>query len=216
MGWFAYLSIIILPISIALLVCITFIFNLPAFILSLLITIIILGFIITNYVWIKINKEYIKGIPDDYKIDEKKEFFGIVITTSNLAENKYFFIYASGIILLIDYFKRKKQPFKIIKERDEKKPFNKKKFHDLVNNPKCTRLYILGHGRRYGLKISDNELFYYFLLSGAPDKQKVVQLHCNHENYRSLSELLNAEPDLKQNNERLPWQNIRYFLKITK
>jgi hypothetical protein len=202
---------IISPIDIGLIISLGFSFLAYVFIVFFIISICIL--FLLCYIWIRLNKDYLKNAPNEYNIKGENKYVGIVATTSNLPRENYFFVYCSGIILLIEHLKSKQQPFKLLNEHDEGKKFDKQKFRDMVNDPNCTELYILGHGRRCGLRISENELYHYFLLAGAPKKDKVIQLHCNHKGYRSLTELLHAQADFKQDSLRFPWQNIYYFLR---
>ena len=135
---------------------------------------------------------------------------------SDLPDNKLIFIYGSGLMLFLEYLIQNNMPFKLQKENKRENKFNKNKFRELVKDKNCTELYILGHGRRHTLKISDKEFLYYLFYANAPQKKKVIQLHCNLGNYVSLSELLKADRGFKEKGSRWLTQNVIYFLKKSK
>lgn len=164
--------------------------------------------------WYKANKIYLRNAPKEYLIEKDKKYIGVFVTTTNLNEEKYDFVYGSGVILFIEYLIKKKQPFRLITD------VNEKNFSELVKDTNCENLYIVGHGRRYGLIIgkSKDEMIYYKQFKDAGKKRKVVQLHCNHCRFydkhygeKSLTEYLDAELDFKQNKMRYHWNNIKYF-----
>jgi len=85
----------------------------------------------------------------------------------------------------------------------------------MVYDSNCRELYISGHGRKHRLQISKKQNLYYFLYPCAPKKDKVIQLHCNHEGGKSLADVLDAKEDFLTNKTRTSSQNIRYFLDKT-
>ena len=180
---------------------------------------------ILNQAWKLANRLSILNAQSEYNIKEGEPYIGIVITNSNLQKKKYRFVYSSGIILLIEHFILRKIPFKLIKENNEDDPFDIERFSYFVNDPKCSSLYILGQGRRYGLLIGKEkkDILYYDQFSKAKPKKLVVQLHCNHikifnrhKNKSSLTDLLHAKSDFKQKSKRLDIDNIYYFLEKIK
>ena len=110
-----------------------------------------------SYIWRVANKLYLKNAPKEYEIEEGKGYIGIVVTTTNLSEKEYDFIYRSGILLFIEHLKRKKIPFKLLTD------VNEKNFAGMVKDPNCKDLYILGHGARYGLRLREGKdgILYY-------------------------------------------------------
>jgi len=183
--------------------------------LLLLVDVIILITIVNYFcIWYLINYIYLKKQPkfEEYKI--KGDYVGIVVTTNNLQFWKYFAIYTGGLILLIEYFKNKNIPYKLLTNFSS--PFDTKKFKELIFDINCKELYISGHGRKHRLQISKKENLYYFLFSSAPKKDKIVQLHCNHGGGKSLADFLNAKEDFLTDSMRTSTQNLKYFLNITK
>jgi len=157
--------------------------------------------------WFFINYLYLQIAPEEFKIKDK--YVGVVVTTTNLARYKYLFIYGSGIFLLIEYLKRKNQPFKLLKK------FDKKKFDDMIYDENCRGLYILGHGSRHGLSISKDEMLYYCEYANAPKKAKkvfIIQLHCNHLKGKPLAEYLDACTDFSMETIRTIEDNKNYFI----
>ena len=161
------------------------------------------------YAWRKANELYLKNAPSEYKIEDGGKYIGIVAITTNLSEKKYHIVYDSGPMLFIEYLKEMKKPFELITD------VNKENFSELVNDPNCNELYILGHGRRYGLLITKDKknLLKYSEFEGSPKKDKVIQLHCNHKKGKSLTEYLDAESDFKERGKRSNWKNMNYFLR---
>jgi len=80
----------------------------------------------------------------------------------------------------------------------------------MVYNKKCRGLYILGHGRRHGLLISEDEMLYYCEYTDAPKKDFVIQLHCNHMKGKSLSDYLHAKEDFPTDKMRVVNENREY------
>lgn len=153
--------------------------------------------------WFFVNYFYLKIAPEEFKTKDK--YVGVVVTSTNLPVYKYIFIYASGIFLLIEYLKRKNQPFKLLKK------FDKKKFSDMIYDVNCTGLYILGHGSRHGLRVSEDEMIYYCEFANAPKKEFVIQLHCNHLRGKSLVEYLDAHSDFSMDATRTVNDNQNYL-----
>lgn len=182
-------------------------------ILSIIILIILIYFLNYFCIWYLINYLYLKREPvfHEYKIESN--YIGIVVTTSNLQFWKFLAIFTGGMILLIKYFKEKNLHYKLLTNFDG--PFNTKKFREMVYDRNCRELYISGHGRKHRLQISKKQNLYYFLHSCAPKKDKVIQLHCNHGDGKSLADVLDAKEDFLTNKMRNSSQNIRYFLDKT-
>ena len=153
--------------------------------------------------WLFVNYFYLKIVPEEFRITER--YVGVVITTTNLTVYRYIFVYASGIFLLIEYLKRKNQPFKLLRK------FDKKKFSDMIYDKNCKGLYILGHGTRHGLRVSKDEMVYYCEFANAPKKEFIIQLHCNHLRGKSLVEYLDAQSDFSMETTRTVNDNQNYF-----
>jgi len=202
---FYFISLVFLPILIVILSVL--ISNGILYIFAVLI-IVWVGLAITPFFSLFINIRYLKNVQSEYKT--KKEYIGIVITTDKLRFSRYFFVYFSDIMLLIEYMKRTNQPFKLLKK------FDKKKFDDMVYDKNCAGLYILGHGRRHGLLISEDEILYYCEYVNAPKKDFVVQLHCNHMKGKSLGDYLCAKEDFLTDKMRTVSENREYVHKKLK
>lgn len=201
------LLLIFLPIFISLLIMI---YYSTAFLISngilyvIMISLLVLsGLSTTIFFSLFANIRYIKNTTSDYNI--KNEYVGIIITTSNLKLHRYFFIYFSDIMLLIELLKRKNQSFKLLTK------FDVQKFNDMVYDKKCRGLYILGHGRRHGLLISEDEILYYCEYRDAPKKDFVVQMHCNHMKGKSLADYLYAKEDFPTDKIRMVEENRTYI-----
>jgi len=158
--------------------------------------------------WLFINYRYLKIAPEEFRI--KDNYVGVVITSTNLELHQYRFIYGSGILLLIEYLKRKNQPFKLLKN------FDKAKFKEMIDDKKCNGMYILGHGLRHGLRISKDEVCFYCEFKDAPKKDFIIQLHCNHLKGKSLADFLHAKEDFPTDKKRYDIENRKYFLEKLK
>lgn len=97
-------------------------------------------------------------------------------------------VYGLNIPKLIKHFKKKEWPYKIYFKVD------KEKFKQIVNNPKATHLYIVGHGQRHGVKVSHKEIIYYCDFADSSKKDFIAQLHCNHYGGKSLVEYISKNP----------------------
>jgi len=148
------------------------------------------------------NIRYLKNAPSEYLV--KKEYIGMIVTTNKLRLDRYLFIYFSDIMMLIECLKRKNQPFKLLTK------FDKKRFRNMIYDKNCKGLYILGHGRRHGILISEDEMLYYCEYKDAPKKDFVVQLHCNHMKGKSLGDYLCAKESFPTNKMRMVHENREY------
>lgn len=189
-------------------------FKLPEIIVVFLFVLFMLSFIyniifeIIYRFWKHLNKKYLKNIQDNY--EPGMNYVGAVIPTSNLKWWHYGFNYGSGIMLLIESFKNRSIPFKVL--TDFNRVFDKKAFKEMVFDPYCSELYVLGHGVRHGLEISKKEILFYCEFIDAPRKKKVVQLHCNHKGGKTLVKYLDADTDFETKEKRHVAENISYCL----
>jgi hypothetical protein len=96
-----------------------------------------------------------------------------------------------GIVLLIEAFKNRNQPFKIYFCK------SKTQFFDIINNPKTTRLWIFSHGDRGGVSCADGYFLYSDLVNQlkpeAKQKEAIYQFHCNPGYKLSLVQLLSVK-----------------------
>jgi hypothetical protein len=167
---------------------------------------IIIIYVHTYGYWADINKFYLEYIPKEINYMKGSEYIGVVIANLNLRFDRYFHIYNTGIILLIERLRNQGVPIRIINNADEKR------FKVLVDDRYCTELYIIGHGRRNALKIHKNKFIEYEDFKDAPRKRRVEQLHCCDKGGRSLAEILGAEEKFKSYNERNCEETINYLL----
>lgn len=156
--------------------------------------------------WSDVNKYYLKHIPKEINYKEGSEYAGVVIANKNLRFDKYFHVYNTGIILLIEHLRNRGIPIKILNNADEDG------FKALVNDKSCIELYIIGHGRRNALKIHKDKFIEYEQFKDAPRKRRVEQFHCCHKGGRSLAEVLGAEEKFKSDEIRYCEETINYLL----
>lgn len=233
--WFVFFIILFKDLLLSL-----FTVYLIVFILTLM-TLFIFVFMIFLYsyfntilrAWERTNELYLINSEKEYFPKENEKYIGIVITNSGLPKRMferirgpyYRFIFRSEPMLLIEHFKKRKKHVRILKEDNPENPFNISALDEMIYDPNCYEMYILGHGTRYGLYIGKNkgENIYYDKYRGASKKDKVVQLHCNHiklfdknKKRPSLTQVLNANTDIKQKGKRLFTKNVDYFLKLDK
>lgn len=166
-------------------------------------------------VFIHLNRLGIENAPGVYKIQNGHKYTGIVIYHKNYKDKKALFSYISAPMLFIEYLKKESRPFKLVVDPDYKE------FEELISDPYCNELYIMGHGRLYRLKTGPNkeDTIWYRDFLGYPDKDKVVQLHCNHRDWfiknrdlKSLTEILHARTDFKQKGMTDNITIMNYFL----
>jgi hypothetical protein len=146
-----------------------------------------------NYLYIKKTDTEISG----------KKYVAVVLTNDKS-------IYFSGVMFLIMYLKKNKIPYKLMKE------FDIKKFQEFIYDTNCYGLYVLGHGVRHGLKISNNEILYYCNFKDAPIKEFVVQLHCNEYGGESLADIiaLNKDKSYVPDGFQSCYANLVYFTNL--
>jgi hypothetical protein len=153
-----------------------------------------------------VNKYYLEHIPKEINYKKGSEYAGVVIANKNLRSYKYFHIYNTGIILLVEHLRNRGIPIKIVNNADEER------FKALVYDKSCTELYIIGHGRRNALKIHKDKFIEYEDFKDAPRKKRVEQFHCCHKGGRSLAEVLGAEEKFKRYEIRYCEETINYLL----
>jgi hypothetical protein len=132
-----------------------------------------------------------------------------VVFTNKTFRDKWF-IYCSGVILLLKYLEKTGTPYILMKE------FDIQKFREIIYDENCYGLYIIGHGMRHGLKISKEEMLYYCSFRDAPKKEFVVQLHCNHLGGESLADIIakDKEKSYVSGGLRHVIPNTLYFLEL--
>lgn len=140
-------------------------------------------FTISRLLWLISNWHYLRKNPE---FNANKKHIAIVLANS-YGWGK-FLIYILDIPELIEYFKKKKWAYKIYFE------INKQKLYEIINNPKTTIVYLIGHGERHGIKINPEENVHYCEFANSPKKKFVAQLHCNNRGGRSLAEYIAINP----------------------
>lgn len=170
------------------------------------ITIILFIYFILCGDWAKINRHYLENISTEINIKDNKKYVGVIIASGNLRFWKYPSIYNGGLLLLIEYLRNQNKSIKIIKNSTTEQ------FNKLVYDKNCNELYIIGHGRKYGLKISKKEFVNYNQFKGAPRKDLVVQLTCQHKAGESLAEILHAKEEFIMNRTINTYDTINYLL----
>jgi hypothetical protein len=176
------------------------------FMAVILFAIFIIFYVHIHGYWSDANNYYLEHIEKEINYKKGHEYAGIIIANKNLRFYKYFYIYNTGIILLVEHLKNRGMPIKILNNADEEH------FKDFVYDKSCTELYIIGHGRRNALRIHKNIFVEYEDFKDAPRKKRVEQFHCCHKGGRSLAEVLGAEEKFKSNKKRYCEETINYLL----
>ncbi|MCZ7393521.1 MAG: hypothetical protein ABOK23_02880 [Candidatus Methanoperedens sp.] len=158
----------------------------------------LLSFWMANYLYTKKIDDEING----------EEYVAVVLT--NKSFNDKIFIYFCGVMFLLMYLKKNKISYKVMKE------FDIEKFKGFIYDPNCYGLYIIGHGIRHGLRISNNEILYYCSFKDAPKKEFVQQLHCNQYGGESLADIIasNKEKSFAPDGFRSVYANLSYFIHL--
>jgi hypothetical protein len=157
--------------------------------------------------FLKIQKGWNSAVENpEYKSYDDHD--AIIVIGYSPFSREYFSI--SGLDLLIPFFIENKIKYRVYCCE------NYETFFNIVNNPKTTTLWILGHGRRGGVRISDS-IFSYFdlfekLSKGARNKKYVYQFYCNSGCEKSLSEYV-AQGRGFANFKKLTPYAIRGYLK---
>jgi len=120
--------------------------------------------------------------------------------------------YKEDIPKLIKYFKKNGWAYKIYFKAD------KKELREVVNDPKATIIYLLGHGERHGIKVNKNEVVYYCEFEKSPKKKFIAQMHCNHYGGKSLAEYVseNSIKSFVTNKKLNGWQLNNFIDKVVK
>ncbi len=165
--------------------------------LIFVVLLLLLLFLMANYLYIKETVDSTGG----------EKYVAVVLTNKSFND---LLIYLSGIMFLTMYLKKNKIPYKLMKE------FDIKKFQEFIYDTNCYGLYVLGHGVRHGLKISNNEILYYCNFKDAPKKEFVVQLHCNEYGGESLADIiaLNKDKSYVPDGFRSCYANLVYFINL--
>lgn len=162
-----------------------------------------------------LNKVGIEKATKEYNLIKGKRYIGIVIYLNNYIEKKALVTYLSAPMLLIESLQKEDKSYKLVIDPDYKK------FDELVKDPNCFELYILGHGRLYRLNIGPDkkDTIWYRDFIGYPPKEKVVQLHCNHRDWfiknrklQSLTDILHANTDFHQKGMSTNLKMLDYLL----
>jgi len=117
------------------------------------------------------------------ELDPEKNHIAIILCNGYMPER--ILAYKEDIPKLIKYFKKRNWPYKVYFGVN-----TKTKLVKIINNPKTTIIYLLGHGIRHGIRINQKEIVYYCEFLKSPRKKFIAQLHCNHMGGRSLVEYI--------------------------
>jgi hypothetical protein len=137
----------------------------------------VLFLFIRNWLYVKNNSEY----------KSSKKHIAIVLANNYLPEK--ILSYALDVPKLIKYFKEKHWPYKVYSGID------KNELKRIINNPNAAILYLIGHGRRHGIRVSRNEAVDYCEFHNAPRKKFIAQCHCNQWGGKSLAECMSKRPE---------------------
>jgi hypothetical protein len=167
-------------------------------------------FVIPLLFWSFFNSLYIEKNSISKNFDKNKKYIAVVITTSYISKYNFFKlipIHANGLFFLIKHMEKKKVAYKIFNRADIAT------FKDIIYDNNCYGMYILGHGMRYGLIISKNEIINYQNFANAPKKEFIVQLHCNHGYGKSLVDYLatDKKKSYAGNTTRNTFDDLFYF-----
>jgi hypothetical protein len=120
---------------------------------------------------------------------------------------EYFSI--SGLDLILQFFIEKKINYRVYSCD------NLGNFVKIINNPRASSLWILGHGCRGGIRINDEVVNYSDIVvqlsEDAKNKKYVYQLHCNSGDEPSLSDLISKGRGFANYQRQFPY-TIRGYL----
>lgn len=142
------------------------------FIMNYIFTPIFSLLVLPTYWYLKKNSEF----------NSQNEHIAIVLANNYMPER--ILVYRQNLKKLVKYFKKNNWPYKVY--------FNitLKGLSSVINNPKATIVYIIGHGNRHGVKISNKETAYYCEFQNSPKKKFIALLHCTHNTGKSLVEYI--------------------------
>jgi len=116
----------------------------------------------------------------EFNVNKK---YSAIILASNYWPEKIS-VYSIDIPKLLKTLKLKKESYKVYEF------VSAKEFKKIINNPKVSNVYILGHGQRHGVKLGKNECIYYCEFKNAKKKEAIFQFHCNHYGGKSLADYI--------------------------
>jgi len=140
-------------------------------------------FVIPLLFWCFFNSKYVEKNSMSKNFDKNKKHIAIILSTAYISQFNYIKmipIHANGLFFLVEHLQKQNLAYKIYDRAD------RQTLEDLVYNPNCYGLYILGHGTRYSLKTSKKDICNYQNFADAPKKEFVIQLHCNNGGGKSL------------------------------
>jgi len=119
------------------------------------------------------------------KLNANKNHIAIILANDYLPEKVL--IYRQNLKKLIKYFKEKNWAYKIYFK------ISAKRLKRIINNPKTTILYLIGHGNRHGIKINNKEMVYFCEFEKSPKKEFIAHLHCTHNTGKSLVDYISKD-----------------------
>ena len=118
--------------------------------------------------------------------------------------------YADGVDLLIDFFNKNKEPYKVYHCS------NSNDFKRVLGNEKATKLWIFGHGSRHAIGFGKKDRLYYCEVRDYPAKEYIGQFHCNDGMGKSLADYLSPKNNFVSDSLRYTLQNRKAIKKILK
>jgi len=187
-GFFVYLGIAWLYLKIGM------------FIMNYILTYLFAPVILPTYLYLKKNPE----------LNPQNDHIAIILANDYMPER--ILVYRQELKKLVKYFKEKNWAYKVypcVTSEELKK---------IINNPKTTIVYIIGHGNRHGVKINNKETAYYCELQNSPKKKFIALLHCTHHSGKSLVEYIaqNSTQAFVANKKITNFKVDKFFDEVTK
>lgn len=105
--------------------------------------------------------------------------------------DKNFYVYGSGVNILIEFLVKKNVKFKIYNCLDP--DF----FIEAIKKSKAQSLWIFAHGDRHGIDFGGNGGYVPFCkLAGTHQRKFIAQLHCSHLTGETMWEYLSNKPGI--------------------
>jgi len=119
------------------------------------------------------------------ELNPNKNHIAIILANDYLPEKVL--IYRQDLKKLIKHFKEKDWAYKIYFRVDARR------LKRIINDPKTTILYLIGHGNRHGIKINNKEMVYFCEFAESPKKEFIAHLHCTNNTGKSLVDYISKD-----------------------
>lgn len=150
--------------------------------------------------WAKNGRACVKNYEKFDDTGEEHAIFMVNFKDKAIIDKNYY-VFGSGVDILVDYLIVKSIKFKIFNCH------NSSCFDKAIKTTPAQNIWIFGHGDRHGISFGKQDYYTYCKLMGTNRRSFIAQLHCCNDDGTTLWEFLSDRPGIFFEGYHTPVQN---------